>query len=397
MEHEIYDGTPEAMEKLPVYESPVLYKKDSNDNIRIWAAKVYKGENPGDPARVMTVSGVKGGKLKTHRADVKATATMSPETAAISKVQSKESAKLKSDYYKSEAEAKDHKKTKVMIIHKWDEHKHKLSWPMFAQPKLDGVCAKYVDIAGDPHFESREGNRFDKLDRLAGKINGYLNKLHGVSRDRVDAHGELYVHGRHVSEIIEGIKGSNADVLSELRFYMFDYMDADAESTPYLSRLRRGSKFYNWDRIRDELGIAEPINTKVVNSESEVDVAFNVALATGYEGLVLSSMTGMYQYETRTYEKLKYKLLMSEEFEIIGSGAELQGGDELVLFKCKTSDGLEFDVRPAWSHGIRKQTYDRIKSGATTFLGKMATVEFRGLTKYKIPFHPVLVSVRDYE
>lgn len=375
------------------YETKVLYKKDSVGRIRIWHAKLQEDDDDGE-VTVVTHSGIDGGTIKTHHSKVKATATMGKILAGESKVKSSETSKLKDTYFETREEAEAYAPNKAMLLHRWDKYSQKITYPCFVQPKLDGVCAIYVDDPADPHFKSRENNRFEKLDHMAKELWNHLTIVNGNDRKQMDSHGELYAHGRLVSEIVEAIKGSNTTILEELEFYIFDYMDAKADKRTYQQRMKGGSTYYRWSK---ESKPYVAIRTLLAKSAADIDPLYEMFIRQDFEGMVICNFDGPYQYDGRSYNKLKKKNLFSKEFEIIATRSEEQEGLSMIMFRCATEDGVEFAVRPAWDHAKRSMAYKESVSGDTSFLGKMATVEYRSITKYGTPFHPVLVAVRDYE
>ena len=373
------------------HESKSLYKKDTSGRIRQWQATVV---DTGDHIEVVTCTGILGGAIKEHRSPAKASATMGPLAVGISRVESAESKKLKDGYFDNEDDAMAYEPNKAMLLHRWDKYSNKMGYPCYCQPKLDGVCAIFVDDYKDPFFKSRENNRFPKLDGMAKRISAYLTRCNGAKRRQVDSHGELYAHGRKVSEIVEAIKGDNDVVFEELAFYTFDYMGSGAADEAYTSRLQRGSKFYQWSNDNKPY---VPVRTLIAHNEIEVNLHYENFIREGFEGLVACDPHEVYMYDRRTYGKLKKKNLFSEEFTIVGTDVEEQEGLKMIMFQCKTKDNVQFKVRPAWDHAKRAQAYAEVLGGDITFTGQMATVEYRSITKYGTPFHPVLIAIRNYE
>jgi hypothetical protein len=379
---------------MPVIEhqSTMLYKKDTSSRIRQWDARVEENEGH---VTVITNTGVKGGTIKAHSSLAKKTPTMGPLASGIARVTNAETKKLSDGYFPTIQEAKDYNPNRAMLLHRWDKYSAKMVYPCFIQPKLDGVCGMYVDDATDPHFKSRENNRFPKLDDYAKRISAFLTAVNGSKRSQMDSHGELYVHGRKVSEIVEAIKGDNQKVLDELMFFTFDYMEGDAKNKGYKKRLQEGSKFYNWGNPASPV---EPIRTLIAQNAEQVDEHHDIFVKLGYEGVVASAIGGDgYLFDRRTYSKLKKKQLFTEEFDIVDIVHDDYEGKEMIKFHCKTGDGVVFAVVPEWSHEKRAEAYKEHVSGDTVFIGKPATVEYRSMTKYNTPFHSVLIAVRDYE
>ena len=296
-----------------IYKTPALYKKDTSGNLRIWRGEAFT-DDQGIPY-YKTIAGRLTGKQKENITEAKVTAKLTAREAAVSKIKSSEVSKLKSGYFVDSQAALDYKPNKLMILHKWPDNKDRISFPCLVQPKLDGVCAGYMDDPDDPHFKSRENNRFDKLDDKAVEIKTWLDAHHGIDRKRMDAHGELYVHGMAVGELIEGIKGSNETTRKAIEFCVFDFMDDQADRLWFKNRLKYGMSYYGTGEVTKPFRM---VKTLVAKSEEDVDAHYRAFVQEGYEGLIVCDTQGTYEYERRTYNKLKYKQLFSEEFEIVG-------------------------------------------------------------------------------
>ena len=100
-----------------------------------------------------------------------------------------------------------------------------------------------------------------------------------------------------------------------------------------------------------------------------------------------------YKFKNRSYDLQKVKRFKDNEFQIIGGkdGSGRESG--LIIFKCITDDGLEFDVRPKGSHEYRAEQFKNLSN----YIGKMLTVRYQELTDDGRPRFPVGIAVRDYE
>jgi DNA ligase-1 len=89
----------------------------------------------------------------------------------------------------------------------------------------------------------------------------------------------------------------------------------------------------------------------------------------------------------------KVKRFVDDEFEIIGGkdGSGRESG--LIIYRCKTKSGLEFDVRPRGTQESRRDIYKNLDS----YIGKHLTVRYQELTDDGIPRIAVGIAVRDYE
>ena len=89
----------------------------------------------------------------------------------------------------------------------------------------------------------------------------------------------------------------------------------------------------------------------------------------------------------------KYKKFDDDEFEIVGY-EEARGKDEgSVIWILQTSDGQRFRARPTGTIQERRKMFD----DGDSYIGKMLTVKYFGLTDGGIPRFPIGITVRDYE
>jgi DNA ligase-1 len=128
----------------------------------------------------------------------------------------------------------------------------------------------------------------------------------------------------------------------------------------------------------------------VVNSAEEVMEGQAQAIEAGYEGAMVRNLASEYMFKNRSSSLLKVKSFEDAEFEIIG-GKEGQGREAgMVVFKCKTSDGTEFDVRPRGTQEERSLMWQNLNS----YIGKPLTVKYQGLTDEGKPRFPVGLHIR---
>ncbi len=113
----------------------------------------------------------------------------------------------------------------------------------------------------------------------------------------------------------------------------------------------------------------------------------------GYEGMIVLNKNRAYKYKHRSYDLQKVKRFVDSEYRIVGGedGSGREAG--LIVFRCVTSDGLEFSVRPRGSHEERAKIYKNLEN----YIDKYLTVRYQELTDDGRPRFPVGIAVRDYE
>ena len=76
---------------------------------------------------------------------------------------------------------------------------------------------------------------------------------------------------------------------------------------------------------------------------------------------------------------------------MVGFDKEIQNDIPLIVWKCKTKNGKEFNVRPKGTNEERAKFYKEAKK----YIGKKLTVEYQELTDDGIPRFPVGKNFRN--
>jgi DNA ligase-1 len=157
---------------------------DSKGKIREWRIEI---EGP----KYRTVSGLKDGKqvnsewkYATAKNEGRSNAT-TPEEQAKAEVQALYTNRLERDYHKNIKDVGKSRFFKPMLADEWGHRKDKIEYPVWVQPKLDGVRC----IASKDGLYSRQG----KPILAAPHILEALTPLFEINPDLI-LDGELYNH-----------------------------------------------------------------------------------------------------------------------------------------------------------------------------------------------------------
>lgn len=170
-----------------------------------------------------------------------------------------------------------------------------VKYPIYASYKLDGIRALFI-----------EGKMLSRsLKPIANIcIQEMFSILKSYSLDQntvID--GELYGEGRSFQEITSVVMSKCKEVPEWLKFHAFDCINLDFPET-FSSRLMRlerlGAKFPD---------LLEILHQQYSLSSGEIELFYEHALDSGYEGLILKSPNGNYKNNRCTLnEGLMYKL-----------------------------------------------------------------------------------------
>ena len=132
------------------------------------------------------------------------------------------------------------------------------------------------------------------------------------------------------------------------------------------------------------------VKVKTINKTNEIDTLHDKFVKDGYEGIILRTPESPYEFKRSKYLQ-KYKKFFDDDFEVVGFDKEIQNDIPLIVWKCKTKNGKEFNVRPKGTNEERAKFYKEAKK----YIGKKLTVEYQELTDDGIPRFPVGKNFRN--
>ena len=356
---------------------PELYKLDSKGNVRVW-----RMEAKGDKYR--TIAGLRDGKQVTSTWKIATPKNVGKvngttgEEQAIAEVEAQYKKKLEREYSETLNDVGNLTYLKPMLAIKWEDTKDKIKYPVFIQPKLDGIRC-IIDRYG---AKSRSGKPIVAIPHI-------LKALEPIFRDFPTAvfDGELYTHElkddfNKIISLVRKTKPTEDDLIecmSIIEYHVYDI--------PSASDMRFQDRYDEYHNLIDGYNIDNFIKlvpTKFAACEIDVDEFHGTFLTLGYEGSIIR-LNGEYENK-RSNNLIKRKDFEDEEFEIIrieeGKG-NWSGYAKRVVFR--NNDGREVGA------GLKgTQSYARqVLLNADKYIGKKATIQFFTRTPDGIPRFPV--------
>jgi ATP-dependent DNA ligase len=255
----------------------------------------------------------------------------------------------------------------AMLAHEWkrdDKPKDALVFPVYVQPKLDGIRCLVYQKNGQWVFQSRNHTVFQPFPHLETVLpKGYI------------LDGELYKHDLDFQAITSIVRKKNHPDLSQLQYHVYDVI---TEGT-FEERLK----------IISGLNGIVLTETKKVNSVEEIEEYHGKCVERGYEGIMIRNPKGLYK-QTRSKDLLKYKHFKTEEYQVVGHTV---GKGDIAIFECQTgteADNKTFGVMMKATLEQKKEILENIHD----YYGKWLTVKYQELSKDGIPRFPVGVGWR---
>jgi len=268
-----------------------------------------------------------------------------------------------------------------MLAHKFAEQGHKIKYPAYVQPKLDGIRCIAILRNGKCTLWSRTRKPITSMPHIVTEVERLFKK--DITLD-----GELYNHEfkGDFEKIVSAVRKENPeDGYLNVQYHVYDFVNNES----FNERIYRLSPLHG-----DSVKYLFPVETLFVASEEDVMKYFNKFKNAGYEGAILRNADGLYANK-RSYDLQKVKEFDDAEFEIIGieeGRGKLAG--HVGAFVCKNKIGTTFQVKMSGETEKLKDYFHNHK----LWNGKILTVQYQGLTgKEGVPRFPVGIAIRDYE
>jgi DNA ligase-1 len=271
------------------------------------------------------------------------------------------------------------------------------NWPLYLQPKLDGVRCLIQREGDDMAFAikaySRTGKEWKNIDHILEELIPFFTKYPNVILD-----GELYNHDlkddfEKIISLVRKTKPTAKDRVESTEMVQFHCYDTVMEHMDFQGR----NKF-----IHDNFGafgkqncntVISVYSMMVFNTE-EVEAFHESYLEKGYEGSILRKNE---PYECkRSWTLMKVKDFSDAEATI--TGYEIgKGKREGTLGKFMMTDdyGKEFGCPPGkgYTYKDMKDILDNIHD----YIGQRATFTYFERTKAGSYRHPLFKCIRNYE
>jgi ATP-dependent DNA ligase len=277
-----------------------------------------------------------------------------------------------------------------MLAHKFTDFGHELKYPLFVQPKLDGIRCIAVVEKDRVTLWSREQKQITAVPHIQHAIND-LRLPAGTVLD-----GELYNHQlqsdfEKIASCVRKKEPASDEKQKLIEYHVYDLprhptLAADA---PFAERHDKLNTIFS-SNFNPSLVL---VRTESVANFEELSKWTESFLAFGYEG-AMARANAPYEENKRSHFLQKIKKFDESEFQIVGVEEGVGKMAGMAIFVCQTLDGQEFRCK-------MEGALDNLRSYLTDeslWKGKMLTVKYQGFTsKNKVPRFPVGKSIRDYE
>lgn len=284
---------------------------------------------------------------------------------------------------------------KPMCAFKWQDHRAKLTFPFYVQPKLNGVRALYHQgIMQSRGLREEEGKVWDP-----SVVLHFTQPLAHACPPTWILDGELYCHGKSLQQINSAVavkRKSISSITHEIHYHIFDIIDTQCLHRPFHERAEL-LELLKTQLVIHQATTVQVVPTVCVNNPGLDDELYQSYRSQGYEGLMYRLPLAPYGFaeecgnkENRWKSLLKRKGWIDDEFLILGFELTIgTKGNQGFQLTCQTEQGHEFTVGSGLT--VEQQNYYSQNSPE----GFLAKVRFEMLSDKGIPLKPTLEAILD--
>ena len=346
-----------------------LYGEPKNGTAKQWSVYVE-----GD--KVVVEWGRVGGKLQTKETictpkNIGRSNETTSEQQALLEAEAKWTKQHDNKLYrKTIDEAKIVGELLPMLAIDGSKKPEKIKFPCYKQPKLDGVrCMVYLEDE-EVKAISRQGKFYELNNTLKNELKILLTFNKAV--DKYD--GELYIDGQKLQNIVSAVRNTKNPLHEEVEFNIFDIpMNKTWE-----------------DRMISLHNLLDMEKVKIVRAESVYNMEEAISsvkdyMEDGYEGTILRNLKGKYEFNHRSNDLIKLKVMQDSEAKVISCREDKNGEGVLT---CAWND-VEFDVKMKGSHE------ERLFEKQNQLIGSWINFSYQALTDGGKPQFPVGNYIRN--
>ena len=276
---------------------------------------------------------------------------------------------------------------KPMLANKWEDYADKIKFPIFSQPKLDGIRC----IVKSDGMWTRTGKRIISAPHIFDSLRSTFEKYPDLILD-----GELYTDKyandfNAIVSLVKKTKPTNKDLIDSAAVIQYHIYDLPSSSGTFTQRHKELYRLFGeLEAMSNQCCVM--VATDQIDNMNDLSSYYEDYVSYGYEGQMLR-LDAPYENKRSKY-LLKHKSFIDEEYEIVGveeGGGNLTGMVGALVFQTKSGDNFTASVNGGWDY--LKELWKSHK----TLIGKEATIKYFNITPDGKPRFPKVVAIRDYE
>jgi DNA ligase-1 len=358
-----------------------IYKRTQTGATQEWTIEVVGN-------KYRTHSGQVGGIITTNEWTIvygKNTGKLNETTdkeQTMKEAVAKRTKKLESGYFENIKHINKTQYFEPMLASKWEDSKDKITYPIFSQPKLDGIrCI----VTKDGMF-SRNGKPIISAPHIRESLSEVFEVYPELILD-----GELYADKfandfNKIVSLVKKTKPTDADLKESkknIQYWIYDLPDNDIQFGDRCDRLNE--LFENYNAFKKH---CVEVETHICNDEDEVMGLYEDYVEKGFEGQMLR-LDKKYENK-RSKALLKHKSFIDEEFtilDIVEGEGNRTGTAGYFVFENENGDRFKSNVKGTW-----EETAEMLKN-KKKLIGKEATIKYFNRTPAGIPRFGYVINI----
>jgi len=389
-----------------------LYKRDTKGKVRQWTIHVQGN-------KFWTEGGLVGMKMNVAKPtsctakNIGHSNETSPEAQAQLEAKAKWDKKLRGGYFRNISDVDNKKFYEPMLAHNYKDRADEVKFPVYSQPKLDGIrCITRLEKE-EVVARTRNGKVIEAIPHITNSLKSFFQANPEVILD-----GELYNHDlkdnfNKITSLVRKQKPVKSEKMTDKAFAkkekeFADRLEEGAETIQYWiydcpriaqakEKIMFSLRFNTLQNLLQGTLLANDCIKLVATTEADhkkgLDELYNEYLRDGYEGQMVRRDMG-YEQKRSTF-LLKRKEFQDAEYKVIdideGNGNRQGTAKHLVLIDPKSFQTFHSNIKGNFEY------LAEILNNKDEYIGKMATIKFFEYTPDGIPRFPYAIGFRDYE
>lgn len=279
-----------------------------------------------------------------------------------------------------------------------------IRFPVFCQPKLDGVRmnAHYDNSKKSLELFSRNNKSLNHISHIYTdlcKLYKYLYDENIIKDPYFILDGEVYSDSIPFKKVAGYINRSVSfekippNDLEKIQYHIYDCY---IPSNPNMTFEERNNMLDDISENSMGLKSIKFVKTKEIYYKDDILKTHSEYIEKGYEGLMIRNKSGIYKIKGRSKDLLKYKTFSDSEFLIVGGKSGEGQYKGCLILSLQTNSGNIFNCNVEGTIDEKREAYILFTNDQNTFLNKMYTVKYQEIDdKTGVPRFPVGIGIRD--
>jgi DNA ligase-1 len=364
-----------------IQQLPTLYKRAVTGKVSQWTIEVQGNQ-------YRTISGYTDGKHVTSEwydctaKNVGRSNETTAEQQALLEAQATWKKNIEKGYFEDINKIDTGTLFKPMLANKWEDQKDKVVFPLFSQPKLDGIRC----IVKSDGMWTRTGKPIISAPHIFESLKPLLERHPDLILD-----GELYADKfandfNAIVSLVKKTKPTQKDLEDSAKVIEYHIYDVPGVDEVFTARMRFLANL-------DLPQCCVKVSTDQIDTLNDLTAYYEDYIIAGYEGQMLRTDT---KYENkRTNALLKHKSFQDSEYTILevceGNG-KFKDRVGYMVFQNELGHTFHSTVNGT------QEYLEQLWSERDTLVGQLATVKYFNLTPdTQVPRFPKVTAIRNYE